>query len=208
MPVLYDLFCGAGGASAGYAAAGFTVVGFDIAPQPHYPYEFHQQDALTVDLSAADLVHASPPCQRFSPMAVLTGREYPDLIEPTRALLLASGKPFVIENVPRAPIRRDLLLCGTQLGIQVIRHRAFELHRVRINALLPKHACRNATIDGRVCAFRNGGRVSAGRTKPLRTSGTDFRDSMECFWMSAREARQAIPPKYTEFIGGLDIRYD
>ena len=91
-PRLLDLFCGAGGASAGYHRAGFDVVGVDINPQPNYPFEFHQADAL--DYLAGhgmgfDAIHASPPCQASTALTKGTnrGREYPQLIPATRALL-------------------------------------------------------------------------------------------------------------------------
>ena len=137
-PRILDLFCGAGGCSVGYERAGFDVVGVDIAPQPNYPFGFVQADALAalevVPLTTVDAIHASPPCQAFSLATLYHGREnaekYPDLIEPVRKLLLDTGLPFVIENVPGAPIRHDVLLCGEMFGLRVHRHRYFETHGV------------------------------------------------------------------------------
>src|SRR5882762_5270709 len=142
-PVLLDLFCGAGGAARGYADAGFEVVGVDIAPQPRYPYEFHQANTFSVlvillsggtwqgyrlrDIAA---MHGSPLCQRFSKMlnhGIGSREKHPDLIEPTRKLFQASGLPYVIENVEGAPLKDYITLCGSMFpGLRVARHRLFE----------------------------------------------------------------------------------
>ncbi len=129
-PRLLDLFCGAGGASAGYHRAGFEVVGVDIKPQPHYPFEFHQADALEFPLEGYDAYHASPPCQAYS---VCTKQEqkknYKKLIGSIRNRLIPTGKPFVIENVlgAKLDLRANILLCGTMFGLPIHRHRIFEM---------------------------------------------------------------------------------
>lgn len=128
---LLDLFCGAGGAGTGYHRAGFEVVGVDIEPMKDYPFEFHCADALSFIEKHGhefDVIHASPPCQAFSMMQrVWKNQEtHTDLIAPTRALLVASGKPWVMENVVGAPLRVDMMLCGTMFGLDIIRHRIFE----------------------------------------------------------------------------------
>lgn len=130
-PRIADLFCGAGGAGMGLHHAGFQVVGFDIKPQLRYPFEFHQQDALTVDLSGFDAVWASPPCQYYSRLRHLPwlkGKVYWRSIPPTRLHLLASGKPFIIENVEDArwDMESPLTLCGKDFGLHLFRHRCFE----------------------------------------------------------------------------------
>ena len=131
-PRLLDLFCGAGGAGMGYSRAGFEVVGVDIAPQKHYPFEFHQADALEYLAQHGaefDAIHASPPCQRYSAIthAKRTENNYPDLIPSTREALIKCDRPYVIENVPRAPLINPLILCGTMFDLHVIRHRLFEM---------------------------------------------------------------------------------
>jgi hypothetical protein len=131
-PRLLDLFCGAGGAAMGYSRAGFEVVGVDVNAQPHYPFEFHQADAMTYPLDGFDVIHASPPCQAYTRKEATWGRarnhwlEHPDLLGPTRDRLAATGLPYVVENVPGAPIRAQLQLCGTMFGLRIAKHRLFE----------------------------------------------------------------------------------
>lgn len=210
-PRLLDLFCGAGGAGRGYQMAGFAVTGVDTEPQPHYPGEFVQADALEYLAEHGTeyaAISASPPCQAYSAMQVMTGLEYPLLIEPVRAALAATGKPSVIENVERAPLTGNVvMLCGTMFGLAVRRHRLFELSPDSLAALTPGCACRNGVRDGRLIGHRTAGRVGTGRTKPPYATEAQRRDAMGVDWMPVRAARQAIPPAYTRFIGGalLDL---
>jgi DNA (cytosine-5)-methyltransferase 1 len=124
----------------GYHLAGFEVIGVDINAQPHYPFGFYRDDAIGVlrrfrEWAAGEgfaAIHASPPCQAYTRKAATWGRarnhwiEHPDLLGPTRELLSDIGLPYVIENVPGAPIRAQLQLCGTMFGLRIIKHRLFE----------------------------------------------------------------------------------
>jgi hypothetical protein len=122
-----DLCCGGGGFSAGLHAAGFDVIGVDIEAQPHYPFDFVKADALDVDLRGFAAIVASPPCQRWSVATPPNRRQsHPDVLTPLRERLIASGVPWVMENVPGAPMRRPIQLCGTTLRLGVRRHRLFE----------------------------------------------------------------------------------
>lgn len=182
---LLDQFCGAGGAARGYHDAGFEVVGVDSAPQPHYPYPFIQADALTFPLDGFDVIHASPPCQGYSCMRYLPWlreRRYPLLIGAVYDRLTASGLPFLIENSERAPMPGGVVLCGSMFGLEVLRHRAFWSNVL----LLKPGPCRHT---GRELIFRE------------TTAETHYRDAMQIDWMTAREARQAIPPAYTRWLG-------
>ena len=183
-PRLLDLFCGAGGCSVGYARAGFEVVGVDINPQPRYPFEFHQGDAMTWPLDGFDVIHASPPCQAYANVTAWRGDKdsHPELIGQTREQLSAWGGPWVIENVPEAPVRPDFLLCGSQFGIGVRRHRAFETSWRGYSLLPPCHHHR-----GLLPFMHKGERAYA--------------DALGCDWMNTHEGREAIPPAYTQFIG-------
>lgn len=205
-PRLLDLFCGAGGCSAGYHRAGFEVVGVDVNPQPNYPFEFYQADALEFPLNGFDVIHASPPCQAYSPAAAVhrnRGKAYADLVGPTRARLENHSAKWVIENVPGSPLNVHLVLCGLMFGLKVFRHRYFELSDLVLGPPHRSHA--GKTIgDGFYSVAGGSGRWKTWGTVQRNVSkGTvaEWREAMGIDWMTRRELTQAIPPAYTEWIG-------
>ncbi len=195
-PLLLDLFCGAGGAAMGYYRAGFDVIGVDIKPQPHYPFEFEQADALEVlaGLVHADAIHASPPCQGY---ANLGSGNQPKLIGEVRALLLLAGLPYVIENIEDAKpyMRSPVRLCGSSFGLGVRRHRMFETSFPLLVSPCIPHG------DIRAYYGKKGRLVWGGRKPLLRGSEEDAPRDMGIDWMTWEELREAIPPAYTQFIG-------
>jgi DNA (cytosine-5)-methyltransferase 1 len=201
-----DLFSCAGGAGVGYARAGFDVTGVDIAPQPNYPFDFVQGDAIEYVREHGhrfDLIHASPPCQASCALTKGTnkGREYQQLIPQTRAALETTGRPYVIENVAGAPIRRDLVLCGEMFGLSVIRHRFFELGGWTADR--PEHRKHR----GRVAGMRHGEWFTGPYFAVYGDGGgkgsvAQWQEAMGIDWTDVRkEIAEAIPPAYTEFIG-------
>lgn len=198
---ILDTFCGAGGAGMGYYRAGFEVVGVDIEPQPHYPFEFHQADALEYIAEHGhefDAIHASPPCQRYSSMTKRWGRSesHPDLIAATRNLLIETGKPYIIENVVGAPLIQPILLCGSMFpSLQVRRHRLFEL-----SFYILTMSCDHESQGEIVGVYgHSGGRSTRDNIK--FHSVDDWRLAMGISWMTGRELAESIPPAYTQFIG-------
>jgi DNA (cytosine-5)-methyltransferase 1 len=205
-PRLLDLFCGAGGSAVGYHRAGFDVVGVDINPQPNYPFEFHQADARTFlrenwkDFAA---VHASPPCQASSALTKGTnkGRIYPQHVPYMRMLLNRLPLLSVIENVQGSGLRRDLTLCGEMFGLNVIRHRYFEVNG--FDVVQPAHIKHR----GRVAGYRHGEWFTGPYFAVYGDGGgkgsvADWQAAMGIDWTNVRkEIAEAIPPAYSEFVG-------
>lgn len=230
-PVLLDLYCKQGGAARGYQEAGFHVVGVDIEPQPNYcGDEFYQRDALRVlagdwpetggaDVSAGAFedyaaeraalrvrrfaaIHASPPCQNRSVLkSRWKGREYPELIARTRELLIATGLPYVIENVEgaRGALIEPTMLCGASFNLGVRRHRLFE---TTFPLFAP--ACAHPLQPHPVPVYgHTGSGANRGRERELGRANTaeEWREAMGIHWMTADGLAQAIPPAYTRYIG-------
>jgi DNA (cytosine-5)-methyltransferase 1 len=187
-----DLFCCDGGAATGLSRAGFTkIVGIDKDPHPNYPFEFIQADATDppVVVDDFDFIWASPPCQGYS-VGTLgwrnQGKEYPDLVSATRAFLNTTNKPWVIENVPQAPIKKHLLLCGQMFKLPIIRHRIFEISGFR--AEQPRHPHHFDSV--------NKGSLICVATGTDGVGGFGFRNKEE-----RAEARKRKKSKYIQVAG-------
>jgi DNA (cytosine-5)-methyltransferase 1 len=195
---ILDLFCGEGGAGFGYHLAGFDVVGVDCKPSSRYPFDIVSGDALLVLKSRHqefDAFHASPPCQHYSCARTLKGNSHPDLVAPVREALQATGKPWVIENVVGAPLRNATLLCGLMFGLNLYRHRLFESSVILDFLLHPPH---HAPVQRLGHPLRQGEIMQiVGHVNGVPQA----RIEMECPWMSQWGLSQAIPPRYTKWVG-------
>jgi DNA (cytosine-5)-methyltransferase 1 len=255
-PKLLDLFCCEGGASRGYERAGFDVYGLDLFvdyAQKRYPFASHKGDAIaaltrllagealpfthkdgTVEwlkLSDFDAIAASPPCQRYSAGTKGLTKEqrekHPDLVGPTRELLIRTGLPFVMENVEGSPLRNPLMLCGTmfELGatdtdgiwLSLKRHRLFESQIL----LYPPGPCRHG-LHPTAGVYGHGGqhkrRVFGGVYGGARNTHEGAKERGGGYVPKEKAVRaallglnpeehtnaglaQSIPPAYTEHIG-------
>lgn len=195
----------------GYHRAGFDVVGVDIEPQKRYPFKFILADAMDISLKGYDAIHASPPCQGYSNMRHLPWlkhKTYPLLIDACRARLIASGVPWVLENVLGSKIG-GIVLCGLFFGLNLYRHRRFESSELlwepeHLRHVLPAESNRKSWSD-RAC--RLAPRLIKSRSDGVvlvaghQGSAKKYREAMGIDWMIRDELSQAIPPSYTEFIG-------
>ncbi|MFE2450161.1 DNA cytosine methyltransferase [[Kitasatospora] papulosa] len=215
-PRLLDLFCCAGGAAMGYHRAGFEVTGVDIADRPNYPFTFHRADALEYlaaliasgEIEQYAAVHTSPPCQAGCALTVGTnasrgwGREHVQLIPELRTLLDASGLPYVIEQpTGKAPVRRDVRLCGEMFGLGVLRHRNFELGGWSMPQ--PEHPKHRGYVRGyRHGVYRDGPYVAPYGAGGGKATVPEMKTAMDITWTDVREElTEAIPPSFSEHIG-------
>lgn len=218
-PRLLDGCCCEGGAGTGYARAGFAVFGVDSDPDAltRYPFPSIECDALEFIAEHGhefDAIHVSPPCQARTTMSNRwrgkggVADEHVNLIGPTRDLLIASGKPWVLENVVGA--RRDLpnafILHGGMFGLRVDRPRLFESN---VLILTPAGAGRAVDPIG-VYGKHHDGRLlfrrADGTEQRAASSLEEAREAMGMPWASWRGCAEAIPPAYTEFIGQQLLR--
>jgi DNA (cytosine-5)-methyltransferase 1 len=214
-PRLLDLFCCSGGAGMGYHRAGFDVVGVDIKPRPRYPFAFIRGDALDYLREHGqefDAIHASPPCQAHSRASLLAEhqgrrRSTVDLVAPTRDLLRAIGRPYVIENVEGAPLLDPIRLCGSTFGLGVRRHRLFESSALLVSPGPCRHDEQGKPIGlyGSMGDTVKGTDSLTGRMVIGGSTARTIEEAQEAIgidWTDRwSELKEAIPPAYTEHLG-------
>lgn len=228
---LLDLFCCEGGASAGYYEAGFDVFGVDLFEdysQNRYRFDCHRGDAIefvTEHGHEFDVIHASPPCQHASAGTRAQDRSrYPRLIEPTRDALIATGKPYIIENVRGSALLDPVELCGCMfdlkaadedgLMLRMERPRLFETNWP-LAAPAGHHHDPDVWVAGSYGGSRRQGDTPAARrynAKYVRHGGyvPSFKVQEELMgidWMTQRGLHQALPPAYTEYVGRACLEY-
>jgi DNA (cytosine-5)-methyltransferase 1 len=203
---LLDLFCGVGGASVGYHQAGFEVHGVDLKHGKRYPFTYLRANVLDIlgddeYINQFDVIHASPPCQTHSITKHLRNAQGKstskiDLIPETRAALIASGKPYIIENVPGSPLINPIQLCGSSFGLKVRRHRLFESNMPLIGSKCDHKA------QGRPVGVY--GSLNDEIPKGGKTASTidEARKAMDMDWAIWAELVEAIPPAFTKYLGG------
>jgi DNA (cytosine-5)-methyltransferase 1 len=208
-PKLLDLYCKAGGSSMGYYRAGFEVTGVDIQNQRKYPFVFIKSDVREVlrdhkFLKSFDAIAASPPCQLFSQTKHLRDSQGKDtnkinMIPETIEGLMMSGKPWIVENVPGAPLDKPVQVCGSAFGMKIRRHRLFQS-----NVHLVGTSCYHSGITVGVYGQLNDRIPNGGRTaKDLK----EAREVMGIDWMPWTSLVEAIPPNYTEYLGKQLMSY-
>lgn len=210
-PRLLDAFCCAGGASVGYARAGFDVEGVDDKPRGDYPFRQHPGDAVAFIREYGhrfDAIAASPPCQIHTTLTkghLSQGRDYGhfDLIAATRAAIVETGRPYIIENVvgARAALRGPVMLCGLSFDLRVFRHRLFEANFHLAAPPHPSHKGHRVSgwrhgvkYDGDMFAVYGDGGGKGTTAEWQAAMGIDWTDDRICL-------AEAIPPAYTEYLG-------
>lgn len=202
---LLDLYCGVGGASMGYSRAGFEVTGVDLKHGKRYPFNYIRANVLEIladieFLNGFDVIHASPPCQTHSitkNLRIAQGKSTSkiDLIPETRAGLIQSSKPFIIENVMGSPLIDPIMLCGSAFGLKVRRHRIFESN-IKLTGLICNHKKQGRPVG--VYGSLNDEIPNGGKTAKTIS---EAREVMGIEWGIWTELVEAIPPVYTEYLG-------
>lgn len=213
-----DVCCKAGGVSIGLSRVATAITGVDIRHQRRYPFKFQIGDLRDIQPDWVrenfDFIWLSPPCQ-FASALTPSGRRknHINLIPEARALALASGLPYCIENVEgaRHHLIDPFMLRGTMFGLgvdvggvwfQLTRDRYFETNfhvPVPVDTFDPE----KPVIGVYGGHARNRSKKHGGRGT-VDFSGYSQKDlaskAMGIHHMTLNELSEAIPPKYAMII--------
>lgn len=206
---ILDTFCCQGGAARGLYEHFSTVyehveiTGVDLEPQPRYPYRFIQGDAIayiTEHGADYDFIWASPPCQAYTIMLGTRETEHPELVLPTRRALAATGKPYIIENVPGAPLYKPVRLCGAMFGLRTYRHRLFECSFPVLAPKHPLHPVKTIALNDDMATKRRLWGAGWNVTVAGHCSVEMATIAMQIDWMDQHGLAQAVPPAYSRYL--------
>ena len=215
-----DLFCGGGAVCEGLQRLGYDVTGIDNDPrcEKYYPGTFRIGDATAIDateMARYDLVWCSPPCQLFSIASSRANRiaNHFDHLTPLRMPLLTSGARWIIENVPHAPMRPDVRVNGTLMGLpRIARERWFDVSHLPFGWSQPiLHTAGLAKWEaGEMCTITKS-LCHGSHYYPRKRLGLPGRipkhEAMEVMGithdMTCEQIGEAVPPAYAEYVAGL-----
>jgi DNA (cytosine-5)-methyltransferase 1 len=227
-PVCLEVCPGQGGSTRGLMDAGWDVIAVDnnaghLARNPaRWKVPGDAFDAIEAFAAEVDLIWAGFPCQDYCAgtrsmraHGVETGHER--LIGVGREALMASGRPWVMENVEgaRSELRHPVMLCGSMFSLGAVdddgtplvveRHRLFESSEF---LLAPFHFKHPRTRPVQVAGVYGGARSDKVAAREVRKGGyTPAGERVQCEllggvdWMTATGRRLAIPPAYSAFLG-------
>lgn len=184
----------------GLHRAGFDVTGVDKDPQPRFPFEFIQGDAIEFINRRGhefDLISGGPPCQLYSLTQRIQGNDHPDLIGEFREAAQATGRPYLIENVEEAAplLINPVMLCGISFGMHTDRHRMFESNVPLWAPVHEPHTFKKIKMGRPIEPGDYYHAVGNFSNVPY------VRADMGVEWMSREGIRECVPPQYTEHLG-------
>ena len=226
--LIFDGYCGGGGSAMGYyrqaIKSGYEpmIIGVDKTYKKDYPFIFIQDDIIDMIESYPtkwwrqfDLLNFSPPCQGYSrckSMTISQGNKVSDElhIDIIRDFCKKIDIPYVIENVEGSGLN-GALICGSHFDLKVRRHRYFESN-------FPIHSttCQHKKQGKPVGVYGSIGDTVQGissKTNKLVVGGSvastleEGAEAMGISWLGWSNLKEAIPPKYTEYIMRYYIAY-
>ena len=175
----------------------------------------------TLGLEDFDVLAGSPPCQHASigtaALRKKNQKTYPHMIPPTRDFFIASGKPYIIENVKGSDLHDPVELCGCMFDLKAVDTDGILLHLQRarrfesnIPLTIPKP--HDHSDHEWVAGSYGGARKDKYDAKFVRKGGyvpsiPVQQQLLGIDWMSQTAMYQSLPPVYTQYLGNQVLKY-